>query len=161
MIAPNFSLQISMNRLRTALLIIAFTCLNSTSCAKQSLILGAPTKLENTEWVATRINGDAVKGNAPTLTIEGDRSAFRAYGSSGCNRYTGQATLGDKSGLQFGPLASTRMACPGDTDRQEAAYLKALQSVTSYHLNQGDLILLDKDFNKVLEFKVIKVIAKD
>ena len=106
--------------------------------------------LQETPWVATRINGDPIKGNAPTLTIEKDR----AYGSGGCNRYTGQATLGDKNGLQFGPLASTRMACPGDTDRQEAAYLKALQSVSSYHLNQGDLILLDKDFNKVVEFKM-------
>jgi acid phosphatase (class A) len=122
--------------------------------AELSNKITASTKLQNTEWVATRMNGDAVKGAAPTLTIDQDRAAFRAYGSSGCNRYTGQATLGDKSGLQFGPLASTRMACPGDTDRQEAAYLKALQSVSSYHLNQGDLILLDKDFNKVVEFKM-------
>ena len=113
----------------------------------------APTKLQKNEWVATRINGDAVKGNAPTLTIEQDRTDFRAYGSSGCNRYTGKAILSDYNGLQFGPVASTRMACPGDADRQEIAFFKALQSVTSYHLNQGDLILLDKDFNKVVEFR--------
>lgn len=112
----------------------------------------APAKLQNTEWVATRINGDAVKGNTPTLIIEGDR----AYGSSGCNRYTGKAILGDNNGLQFGPAASTRMACPGDVDRQETAYFQALQSVTRYHLNQGDLILLDKDFNKVVEFRFNK-----
>jgi heat shock protein HslJ len=113
----------------------------------------SPTKLQNTEWFATRIHGDAVKGNPPTLTIQRDRTGFRAYGSSGCNRYTGKATLSDYNGLQFGPAASTRMACPGDLDLQEMAYFKALQSVTGYHLNQGDLILLDKDFNKVVEFR--------
>ena len=118
--------------------------------------ISAPTKLQNTEWVATRINGDAVKGNPPTLTIEQARTGFRAYGSSGCNRYTGKAILSDYNGLQFGPVASTRMACPGDADRQEIAFFKALQSVTSYHLNQGDLILLDKEFNKLIEFRTMQ-----
>ena len=113
----------------------------------------APTKLQNTEWIATRINGEALKDNAPTLTIEPDRTGFRAYGSSGCNRYTGQVILGNNNGLQFGPAASTKMACPVNVDRKESAYFKALQSVTSYHLNQGHLILLDKDFNKVVEFR--------
>ena len=111
-----------------------------------------PTRLLNTEWIATRINGDAVKGNASTLTIDQNR----AYGSSGCNRYTGKATLGENNSLQFGPTASTRMACINDTAQQEAAYFRALQSVTSYHLNQGDLILLDKDFNKLIEYRVKK-----
>jgi heat shock protein HslJ len=116
--------------------------------------IATPTTLQNTEWVATRINGDAVQGNAPTLTIEQDRAGFRASGSSGCNRYTGKATLADNNRLQFDPTASTRMACHGNADRQETAYFKALSIVTSYHLNQGDLILLDKDFNKVVEFQL-------
>ena len=112
----------------------------------------APTKLQKTEWVGTRINGDAVKGNAPTLTIEQDR----AYGSSGCNRYIGKAILGDNNSLQFGPAASTRMACPGDTDHKELRYFNALERVTSYHLNQDNLILLDKEFNKVIEYRANK-----
>ncbi|MEN9902841.1 MAG: hypothetical protein RL651_1505, partial [Pseudomonadota bacterium] len=37
--------------------------------------------------------------------------------------------------------------------QQEASYFKALQSVTAYHLNNGSLILLDAEYNKVLEFK--------
>lgn len=105
--------------------------------------------LQETQWVATRINGDTIKGSAPTLTIEKDH----AYGNSSCNRYTGKVTLDDNNTLQFGLVASTRMACLGDADRQEIAYFKALQSVSSYHLNQGDLILLDKGFNKVIEFR--------
>ena len=109
-------------------------------------------KLQETQWVATRINGDAIKGSAPTLTIKKDH----AYGSSSCNRYTGKVTLDDNNTLQFGLIASTRMACLGDADRQEIAFFKALQSVTSYHLNQGDLILLDKEFNKLIEFRTMQ-----
>ncbi len=111
--------------------------------------IAKPTPLNGTDWVAIRINGDNMSGNAPTLTIDGTK----AYGNSSCNRYTGSVTLGNKNAIQFGPAASTRMACPGNADQQEAAYFKALQSVTAYHLNNGSLILLDAEYNKVLEFK--------
>lgn len=114
--------------------------------------IAKPTPLSGTTWIATRINGTAVTGNAPTLTIEGDR----AFGSSGCNRYTGQVTLGNNDALQFGPAASTRMACPGNADQQETAFFNALQNVTGYHLNNGSLILLDAQYNKVLEFQAEK-----
>lgn len=115
--------------------------------------IAKPTALSGTEWIATRINGDAVTSNAPTLTIEGNKAGFRATGNSSCNRYTGQVTLGNKDAIQFGPAASTRMACPGHADQQEAAYFKALQSVTAYHLNNNDLILLDAQYNKVVEYR--------
>ena len=101
--------------------------------------------------MAIRINGDNVTGNAPTLSIEG----IRAYGNGSCNRYTGSVTTGNKDAIQFGHTAATRMACPGNADQQEAAYFKALQSVTAYHLNNGSLILLDAHYNKVIEFKTL------
>ncbi|MFZ9616493.1 MAG: META domain-containing protein, partial [Fluviibacter sp.] len=110
--------------------------------------IAKPTPLNGTDWVTIRINGDRVSSNAPTLTINGNK----AFGNSSCNRYTGAVTLGNKDAMQFGPVASTRMACPGNVDQQEAAYFKALQSVTAYHLNNGSLILLDAEYNKVLEF---------
>ena len=119
--------------------------------AELATSISKPTPLSGTEWVATRINGDAVSGNAPTLMIDGNK----AYGSGSCNRYTGQITVGNKDAIQFGPAASTRMACPGNADQQEAAYFNALQSVTAYHLNNNDLILLDAEYNKVLEFKTL------
>lgn len=139
--------------------LIGFTLIKSPALQAQleaarselSRSITKPTALIGTEWVATRINGDAVTGHALTLTIEGNK----AFGSSGCNRYTGQVTLGNKDTMQFGPAASTRMACPGNADQQEAAYLKALQSVTAYHLNTGSLILLDAQYNKVVEFKTL------
>jgi acid phosphatase (class A) len=111
--------------------------------------IAKPTPLSGIEWVAIRINGDNISTHNPTLTIDGNK----AFGNSSCNRYTGAVTLGSKEAIQFGPAASTRMACPGNADQQEASYFKALQSVTAYHLNNGSLILLDAEYNKVLEFK--------
>ncbi len=115
--------------------------------------IARPTPLNGTDWVAIRINGTSVSAHAPTLTIDGNK----AYGNSSCNRYTGAVTLGNKETIQFGPVASTRMACPGNADQQEAAYFKALQSVTAYHLNNSNLILLDAEYNKVLEFVAKKL----
>ena len=117
--------------------------------AELAKAISKPTPLSGTEWVATRINGDALSGNAPTLIIDSNK----AYGSGSCNRYTGSVTLGNKEAIQFSHTASTRMVCPGNADQQEAAYFKALQSVTAYHLNNGSLILLDAEYNKVLEFQ--------
>ena len=110
--------------------------------------IAKPTPLSGTDWVAIRINGNNISTHAPTLTIDGNK----AYGNSSCNRYTGSVTLGNKEAIQFGPAASTRMTCAGNADQQEAAYFMALQSVTAYHLNNGSLILLDAEYNKVLEF---------
>jgi heat shock protein HslJ len=42
-----------------------------------------------------------------TLQFEGDS----ASGSGGCNRFTGTYEE-DRNSISFGPLASTRMACP-------------------------------------------------
>jgi heat shock protein HslJ len=116
--------------------------------------ISKPTPLSGTDWVATRINGDAVGGNAPTLIIESDKAGFRATGNGSCNRYTGAVTIGNKDAIQFGHAASTRMACTGNADQQEAAYFKALQSVKAYHLNNGTLILLDAQYNKVIEYRL-------
>lgn len=120
--------------------------------AELARAIAKPASLTQTLWVAIRINGDRVTGTPPTLAIEEDRTGFRASGSSGCNRYTGQVSLGAKDAIKFGPVASTRMACPGNADPQEAAYFKALASVTAYHLNSGSLILLDAQYNKILEY---------
>ena len=109
-----------------------------------------------TTWRATAIEGNAVKGRAPTLTIheeinEGIRG-HRVSGSGGCNRYFSGVELGKEHAIHFGAVASTRMACEGLEGAQETAYFKALASAASYHLNNDYLVLLDSKFNKLVEF---------
>jgi heat shock protein HslJ len=107
-----------------------------------------PLPLCKTIWRSTTIEGNLVKGRAPTLTINGDR----ASGSGGCNRYFSSVELGKENAIHFGTVASTRMACQGVEGVQETAYFKALFSVTSYHLNNDYLVLIDSKFNKLVEF---------
>ena len=67
----------------------------------------------------------------------------KVSGSTGCNRFTGTATIVG-TGLTFAPLATTRMACDQPLMKQETAILAALKSVKSFALVGGDrLNLLD------------------
>lgn len=65
---------------------------------------------------------------APTLVLSTATGQRQASGFAGCNRFTGPYAL--KSGkLSFGPLATTRMACPGSRGELEHAYLDALAHI--------------------------------
>ena len=74
-------------------------------------------------------------------------------GSSGCNRYTGEATFADGE-MTLGPnLASTRMACEEAIMSQEDAYLRLLQQVAGYEVVDGQLHLTDADGNLLARFE--------
>lgn len=67
----------------------------------------------------------------------------KVSGSTGCNRFTGTATIVGSS-LTFAPLATTRMACDPAAMKQESAILAALQSARSFAVVGSDrLNLLD------------------
>jgi heat shock protein HslJ len=90
--------------------------------------------LEGTSWNAVEVNGTAIAGDVaaterrPQLAFGADG---RVSGSDGCNRLTGPYTVKDSNGLAFGPLAGTRMACPG-TDELASRFLSALQGTSRW-----------------------------
>ncbi|HEX6843711.1 MAG TPA: META domain-containing protein [Actinomycetota bacterium] len=101
--------------------------------------------LEGTVWTLDTVAaGDAVSsalaGTEATLTLEGGL----ASGSGGCNRLSGDYTL-DGAGLSFGPLATTKMACPDDVMGQEQAVLAALGDVAGWSVEGDRLALIDAD----------------
>jgi heat shock protein HslJ len=103
---------------------------------------GAVT-LAYTEWTLVELEGEPVEIGAdelaPSLVL--DLEEARVTGSGGVNRLTGQFALsGDE--LRFGTLATTRMAGPENAMRREAAFLAALDRVTSYALDGRTLTLL-------------------
>ena len=55
-----------------------------------------------------------------------------------CNRGGGTYQLSEGN-LSFGPLMSTRMACPPDT--QDVTFIRDLQRVESYFIEDGNLYL--------------------
>jgi heat shock protein HslJ len=63
----------------------------------------------------------------------------RISGTGGCNRYNAGYTI-DGNRINFGPAASTKMACAEDVMDQEMVFLTALNGAKTYRINpQGQL----------------------
>lgn len=65
-----------------------------------------------------------------------------ASGRSGCNRFTGSYTV-DGDALAFGPLAATRMACPGRAAEVETQFFSVIDTVTGWQRDGESLVLTD------------------
>lgn len=106
----------------------------------------ADTTITGVTWTATGINNgkqavtSVSAGSTVTLLLDGKGNAS---GNAGCNTYNGTYTL-DGSGISFGPLATTRMACASeDVNTQEQAYLAALANTKTWDLHNGVLTFRD------------------
>ncbi|WP_019946364.1 META domain-containing protein [Hymenobacter aerophilus] len=94
------------------------------------------------QWRILTLNGTALPPEAAAeASLNFDTATNKVSGSTGCNRLMGTyATSG--AGLTFGPLATTRMACPPNSP--EAGLLAALGSKTlTYQLSAEGLTLLE------------------
>ena len=101
-----------------ALFVLLFSGCRSECSVEDGAAAGAAMTmtLENTDWVLTGLNGEAVSVTESMMTpsIRFDREAGLAAGNSGVNQFSGGYTLTDGS-IEFGPMRSTRMA--GDRRR--------------------------------------------
>ncbi|MFE3293328.1 META domain-containing protein [Rhodococcus sp. NPDC059234] len=104
--------------------------------------------LVGTTWVVdTIIDPNAVTTSAaleqstPTLTVAADGTVS---GSTGCNRFTGTAEVSGDT-VTFGPLATTRMACPEDVAQVERAVLAVLDGPTTATIDSDRLRLMRAD----------------
>jgi heat shock protein HslJ len=84
----------------------------------------------------------------PPLSILRD-GAVR--GESGCNRLTGRAAI-DGAKIKFGPLATTRRACPPAVMEQEKRFLAALRQVAGWQIENEMLVLADDKGGALLRF---------
>lgn len=98
--------------------------------------------IEGKTWRLIELPGQSLAAidpeRAPSLTL--DPATKRASGSAGCNRFSGTYEV-DGNALTFGPLATTRMACPPEIMAVEDALLKALAAETAWSLQDGTLVL--------------------
>lgn len=93
--------------------------------------------LDGTSWQLSKLNGLApVAGGDVTLEFTGDRMS----GSGGINSLTGSYTVQGGT-ISFGQVASTMMAGPEDLMQQESTFLQALNTVTTYRIEAGTLVL--------------------
>jgi heat shock protein HslJ len=102
---------------------------------------GPPTRpeLPGTSWTLLDLAGDTLTVPAPTIAFGADGTIS---GSGGCNTFNGTYTI-DGSAISFGPLATTRMACPDDVMAVEDAYLLALDGAASWSIGDDGRLVLD------------------
>lgn len=119
----------------------------------QSVIADAPASaLTGTHWTLVTLAGRPVAmppERAPSLTL--DEGEGRAFGSTGCNRYTGGYEL-DGASLSFPPnMAVTRMACLENMEI-DGQFTQALSHVRGWQLDAGILSLLDEQGTTLATF---------
>jgi len=93
-------------------------------------VTAAPAQAETagaTGWTLISVGGDAAE--------PGGRIAFSAdgaiFGTTGCNRFNGSAVSAPGLVTFRAPLATTKMACPGALEAQEAKVLEALDGAAA------------------------------
>jgi heat shock protein HslJ len=111
--------------------------------------VAASSSLVGTRWLVEDIGGHGVIDYAQTTVIfDGDD---RVSGSTGCNQYSGPVNIKDDH-LAFGPMASTKMACPESVMDQEVRFQMAMGHVRSFMFEHEGAILffLDDTGTKIL-----------
>ncbi|MFP5467435.1 MAG: META domain-containing protein [Gammaproteobacteria bacterium] len=121
-------------------------CLVLGACAATPGI--AP--LAGSEWRLSHLDGQAVLAHPPATLLLGTDGRLSGHGA--CNRFTGSYQLqGDR--LRVGPVAATRIGCPGPVGQQENRYLQALQGARQVQLQQdGALLIRGASGEPVLRF---------
>jgi heat shock protein HslJ len=109
--------------------------------------IDAGAALEDTRWDLVWVAGAAAPDPSRPAWIRLSTTDGRAAGSGGCNRMSGTYRAGADS-LAFGPMAMTRMACPGLGD-QETAFVRALEA-TRRHAVRGDTLELLDDAGRAV-----------
>lgn len=90
------------------------------------------------QWISTVTPVETVKVSDPArYTIRLDESG-KVQARFDCNRGGGNYTISEGK-ITFGPMMSTSMACPEDT--QDALFMRDLQKASSFFLENGDLYL--------------------
>lgn len=90
--------------------------------------------LRGPEWKVTRLFGapvDAALDGYPELTVRFDEGTVS--GRAACNLFLGDLSV-DRSGLSFGQMATTRVACPLALQALERRFLDALDAVTRFDI---------------------------
>lgn len=95
--------------------------------------------LAGTSWTLERMAYESRPVTAAAVTLrflEGGVS-----GSAGCNTYRGSVRAGDSKQIAFGPLVTTKMACPPPIAAVENDFLTRMAAVDGWSFFMGRLAL--------------------
>lgn len=104
-------------------------------------------------WATTHINGEEIKTSTEVPTLEINTTEMRAFGTNGCNNYTGQIKNITSNTIEFGAIASTRKMCMDMAipDRFD----KAFNSISTYKKEGLTLFFYNETGDEVLRFKKV------
>jgi heat shock protein HslJ len=116
--------------------------------------------LEGATWRLTQVIHADGQLHAVPDSVEATAAFAKGVvsGSGGCNRYTAGYTV-DGGKLTIGSAAATMMACPEPQTAVEQPFLAALAVVTTYRIEDGQLIWLDAGGQKIATFKAQPPVA--
>lgn len=106
--------------------------------------------LLNGKWILAKINDHPIdrKMKLPNLGIDLDKMLIS--GNGGCNNYTGSILGLDTKQISIGPVASTKKACFAPHFEDE--YYNVLAQVSSYQVDDENLVFLNKENVEILSF---------
>jgi heat shock protein HslJ len=132
--------------------VIAGCTTQAPASPKTSTQTTAPSSagLHGTAWRLEDLGGVAsIPGVEATLEFPEEG---KAVGRGSCNRFFGTVEISGES-IQFGPLASTKMACiDAATSAQETKYLEALQAAERIAFDGPALVIYFKGDDQPLRF---------
>lgn len=109
--------------------------------------------LAGTEWQLIQLGGKSVQPKEGVFTILFTAEDNRMSGVGACNRIMGTYTTDEQRSLKIGPLAGTRMACPGMDEEQ--AFTTALEAATHYDMD-GPMLLILNNGELMAVFQALK-----
>lgn len=112
-----------------------------------------PATALNDIWALEEIDGVAVAVNdfgREIPVLEFHKVDGQVMGNSGCNRLSGSYKI-EGAKISFGPMISTKMACPGNGEQR---FLNALNTVDAFRIENLKLYLLKGD-SEVLQFRKV------
>ena len=107
-------------------------------------------------WVLTQYQGRPITASGPTNEVprlDISLTEGRVTGTTGCNRFSGTVKA-DTRQIQFGPMATTKMACAGQAGTFETTFLNTLIQPLSYQVGDGKLTFLQNN-KPVMTFKKV------
>lgn len=103
----------------------------------------------DTDWAVEFIDGvEALPERRATFRIE---QSGRIGGKGPCNSYFASAKI-DGSALSIGQAGATQMACAPELMAAEQALFTAFDKAAAYRLEEGRLVIADKDGRDILRF---------
>ncbi len=129
--------------------LLAGSC-SATKCHCRAYQKKYRRPLTGTMWQLVQLDGRSLQPAEGKYTLTFSADEGRISGTGACNRLSGPFETDKSWALKFGPIVTTRMACP-DIE-QEQRFLQVLAATTHYDMDGPMLILLcDGELRAVLQ----------